>query len=64
MGYIIILLKHNDTFSTLKISPDSNKIILILLSTEQENTKGFSELNNRFKKKTVFYLPLYYVYIF
>ena len=64
MGYIIILLKHNDTFSTLKISPDSNKIILILLSTEQENTKGFSELNNRFKKKTFFYLPLYYVYIF
>ena len=64
MRYIIILLKHIDTFSTLKISPDSNKIILILLSTEQENTKGFSEFNNRFKKKTFFYLPLYYVYIF
>ena len=64
MRYIIILLKHNDTFSTLKISPDSNKIILILLSTEQENTKGFSEFNNRFKKETFFYLPLYYVYIF
>lgn len=53
----------------LKKSLDSKTIIVIncncyLLNKKIQNKKGFSELNNRFKKKTLFYSPWYSEYTF